>query len=224
MGVERGGWITWALVATLTGAVIAANGYHLVTAMVQGFLEQSTASPPDASWTYPLSPILIGLGALLMAASAWAIGYGWAKVRAKSVERKRRRAVLDEPEGPPAEEDQFALPPGFGERRIKTKRAGLAPLVGVTLLSIILTAGAAALLVASILTLIQTTGMAGNGYPSAVTFGRLARFAALPLACLAGLLLGIAWGRWFPLGELEIIEEKVARERAALGGTWNREL
>ncbi len=222
MGVERGGWITWALVATLIGSVVAANGFQLATAMVQGFLDQSTPTPPDPSWTYPLSPILIGVAALLMSGAAWAMGYGWAKVRAKSVEKRKRRQVLDEPEE--QEEDRFALPPGFGERRVKTKRHGLAPLLGFTVLSLVLFAAAGALLVAGILTLIQTTGMDGTGYQSAITFGRLTRFGGLPMATLAGLVLGIAWGRWFPLGELEIIEEKVARERAVQGATWNREL
>ncbi len=216
--MDRGGWLTWALTATLIAGVVGANGFQLTSSMVDEMVEQSQVAPPASSWTFPFAHWLIAGGIVLGAASGWGLSYGWAKLRAKSVEDKRR----PKPEKEEDEDDQFALPPGFGETRIRTKRHGAAPLAGFTVLAVALLGGAGVLTFFGIITLVQTTGMDGMASDTASLFGGFLRFVAFPVGTLGGLVLGMAWGRWFPLGELEVIQEKVQRERLTRA-TWDRQ-
>ncbi len=199
---------------TLVAAGLLANGFLWTQALTDAFADQSRDEPPEPSWFQGAAHLLLYGGPILVFAGVWPMVFGWAKVRAKTM-ALRRRPVVAEPVG---DEDTPLMPPGFFGPAAKTRRVGAAPLVGFTFLGLVLLAGAAALLVLGSETFQQTIRMNGRGLRTAVFWGQLVKFVALPSAAFAATSLAMAWGRWFPLGEVEVVETKSgAAPRAATG-------
>ncbi len=219
--VDRPGWSAFASAMTLVAVAIVANGFLLTQGLTDDFEEQSRAEPPRTDWYHRFAGPLTYAGAGLVALGIWPMAYGWAKVRAKTVLMRRN------PAAPTADEaEEVALqPPGFFGPIARTRRVGAVPLTVLTLLGLGLAVAAAVLLYFGVATFEQTSRMEGRGLRTAVFWGQLVKFGALPLAGLAAMLLALAWGRWFPLGEVEVVETaKATAPRAATGYRFDRQV
>lgn len=208
--MDRSRWFAWALVATLMGGVVAANAYVITDLLVKDYEDQSREAPPEDPWYLRFAPAFMGVwaGAVLLVGGA--VGFAWARFRRSGI-RQKVLAPVEEEEGEPP-----LMPPGFlGDTRVRTKRAGAGQLIGYSVLAFALMVAALAVHYFGIATLQQTMGMAGRGIGSAIRFGQMIRFLGLPLWLVAGLVMGAAWGRWFPLGELEVIQERRESKIAA---------
>lgn len=215
--MDRSGWVAWAWVATLIGVVVAANGFVILGQMVDVMEDQSRAQPFEGPWYAPLAT-LFAFGALGLQGSAGAVvTYGWAKTRAK----KRQSAPVQVAKDADDPDDRIVAPPGFGGPAVRTKRAGALPLLAWSATGLLVLVGGLALAALGLMTLDQTGRMDGRGLSQAMLWGRLVRYLAAPLVVLGTGLLGMAWGRWFPLGALEVVETKAEAQRP-LTARWQR--
>lgn len=222
--MDRGGWTVWALSATLIAVALGANAVLMVHDMAGVFQEQSKVFPEDRPWFFRGAGIMMAAASVVFAATMTLPAYGWGKVRAKGKQAKVEPKPLF-PEDDEEDKDPLQMPPGFASGpRLRTRRHGLVPLVGFNLLGLGLLLAGAALVYIGVLQFVATSGMQGSGFKTAVLWGRIVRFGGLPLLGMAGLSLGAAWGRWFPLGEVEVIQEATAtREARPTRATWDRQ-
>ncbi len=217
--MERPGWLAFACAMSLVAVALVANGFLLTQGMSDAYEEQSRVDPSPVEWYEQLAAPLIYAGAGLVALGIWPAAFGWARLRAKTVTARRTPAVAEAV----GDEESPLMPPGFFGPAIKTRRVGAAPLIGLTCLALGLAAGAGALFFLGIATFGQTIHMEGRGLRTAVLWGQLVKFAGLPLVALAAICLGTAWGRWFPLGEVEVVETQAKVQRAATAYRFDRQ-
>ncbi len=206
--------MTWALAATLIGTILASNGALVVHEMADALEAQSRDETPPRPWFADFA-IGISIAAMVMfATGTGAPFYGWAKFRTAS------RSPAPEAEAE-EEEDRPLAPPGFAAGPVRTRRVGLAPLMAWSAVGVVVLAAGAALAGAALVTLQQTATFDGRGFRAAVLWGQLLRFAALPLVAIGAATVGLAWGRWFPLGALEKVEQ--ASPRPSTSFRWDRQ-
>lgn len=217
--MDRSRWVATAITASLAAAVLLSQGFVLAAEGVERMEALSSDTPPEAEWEHRVSPTLIYASAGLWALCGAAVAYAWGKLRAGRRPRATKGATPVEED----DEDRLARPPGFAGPQVRTRRKGLAPLLGFNALGILLLAGGATAVVLGVLTLEQTITMDGRGFRQAVTFGRITLYAGLPGVLLGAGSLGLAWGRWWPLGELEVVDEAQAQARLVHKVKWNRQ-
>lgn len=221
--MDRGGWTVWALSATLIAVALGANAVLMVHDMAAVLEEQSKAFPEEPPWFFRGAGVMITVGTVVLAVAAALLTYGWAKVAAKGKKASQEpKPLFDEEED---DRDPLRMPPGFlAGPKVKMKRHGLAPLIGLNLLGLFTSALAAIILYFAVRNMVEAVSFDGAAFQRAVVMGRLLRFGVLPVAALTGGLLGLAWGTYFPVGRLEVIQEGAndvpARPAKA---TWNRQ-
>lgn len=215
--------MTWAILATLIGLPLLANVYLWMDQILDLIVDQAQELPGRRPWYFGWVDLAL-LGAPVLALLvASVVCHAWAKVRSKGLQAKitkksRPAPASDEPD------DRPMAPPGFMQGpKVRKKRKGLGPLVGLNLLAFALLAGGALTLLLAGDSLWSATFASGARAKTASLMAQVLRFAVLPLFVLSGITFGAAWGRWFPLGALEITVEHAAADRPAQNFSWTQE-